>query len=138
LKIELKNGTLKVSKPLICEDEKKVRLHFLLTVGKDFANEFYLSMHHANSQIQQLQFFGKSNWNFSGNPSTNVSNSTLYVRNSRIQKIFYVSIHSLKTKRVRMKTCLQCFHSSLRYSATYFHLRLKCCLWTVASGLFKI
>ena len=59
MKIELKNGSLVVSKPLICEDEKKVRLHFLLTVGKDFANEFYLSMHHANSQIQQLQFFWK-------------------------------------------------------------------------------
>jgi len=89
-------------------------------------------------RFNNFNFFGKSNWNFSGNPSTNVSNSTLYVRNSIIQKIFYVSIHSLKTKRVRMKTCLQCFHSSLRYSATYFHLRLKCCLWTVASGLFKI
>ena len=46
LKIELKNGTLKVSKPLICEDEQKVRLHLVLTVGKDFETELHLSIHH--------------------------------------------------------------------------------------------
>ena len=44
-RIEVKNGTLKVSKPLICEDEKKVRLHLLVTVGKDFATEFHLPIH---------------------------------------------------------------------------------------------
>ena len=89
-------------------------------------------------RFNNFNFFGKSNWNFSGNPSTNVSNSTLYVRNSRIEKIFYFSIHSLKTKRVRMQTCLQGLHSSLRYSATHFHLKLKFCLWSVAFVLSKV
>ena len=41
-RIEVKNGTLKVSKPLICEDEKKVRLHLLLTVGKDSTTSIFL------------------------------------------------------------------------------------------------
>ena len=128
MKIELKNGTLVVSKPLICEDEKKVRLHFLLTVGKDFANDFYLSKHHANSQIQQLQFFWKIKLKFFWKSLYKRFEFNLVCTESQNSKDFYVSIHSLKTKRVRMKTCLQCFHSSLRYSATYFHLRLKCCL----------
>ena len=57
LKIELKNGSLVVSKPLICEDEQKVRLHLLLTVGKDFATKFHLSI------PQTLRF---NNFNFCG------------------------------------------------------------------------
>ena len=57
LKIELKNGTLVVSKPLICEDEKKFRLHLVLTVGKDFATKFHLSI------PQTLRF---NNFNFCG------------------------------------------------------------------------
>ena len=138
MKIELKNGTLKVSKPLICEDKKKFDFTFYLLLERISQLNFIYPCIMQTLRFNSFNFFGKSNWNFSGNPSTNVSNSTLYVRNSIIQKIFYVSIHSFKTKRVRMKTCLQYFHSSLRYSATYFHLRLKCCLWTVASGLFKI
>ena len=60
LKIELKNGSLVVSKPLICEDEKKVRLHLLLTVGKDFATEFHLSIHQI-LKFNNFNFFGKLN-----------------------------------------------------------------------------
>ena len=60
LKVEnrAENGTLVVSKHLICEDEKKVRFHLLLTVGKDFATKFHLSI------PQTLRF---NNFNFCGN-----------------------------------------------------------------------
>ena len=51
---------LKVSKPLICEDEKKNPLHLLLTVGTDFATEFHLSIHQT-LRFNNFNFFGKLN-----------------------------------------------------------------------------
>ena len=59
LKNRAENVMLEVSKPLICEDEKKVRLHLLLTVGKDFATEFHLSIHQT-LRFNNFNFFWKA------------------------------------------------------------------------------
>ena len=124
MKIDLKNGTLKVSKALICEDEKKVRLHLLLTVGKISQLNFiypYIRLSDSTTLIfwkAKLEMCCK----LINIPPLSLE-TPLQTFFFRIEKIFYVSIQSLKTKRVRMKTCLQCLNSSLRYSATHFHLK---------------
>ena len=115
---------------------KKIRLHFLFTVGKDFATEFHLSIHQTLI-FNNCNFFGKLNLKCDCKIITVISlpffwkflckrfEFNLVCMEFQHWKNFLRLYSQLKTKRVRMKTCLQCLHFSLRYSATHFHLKLR-------------
>ena len=56
----VENGALQFWKPWICKDEKKTGLHLSLTVGNDFATEFY-STTHQSLRFNNFELFSESN-----------------------------------------------------------------------------